>query len=149
MQREAAERFVDVLRPDGESREVRVLDGQIFVCRGCCCGNVERGFPAVPLEAFKGQWKGRGIRRRVHLTIAGCLGPCAVANVVLLVLYGRTVWLHSIDAPVQVTAIFDYVERTLDAGTFIPLDEFLAPFEFTRYAFEPAAASCAYSTSFS
>jgi cobaltochelatase CobN len=87
----------------------------------------------VPLEAFKRQWKARGIRRRVHLTIAGCLGPCAVANVVLLVLYGRSVWLHSIDSPRQVTAIYDYIERTLAAEAYVPLDESLAVYEFNRY----------------
>jgi len=142
------DRFVDVVRADGEEHEVRVLEGHVFVCQGCCCGNVERGIPEVPLESFKSQWKSRGIRRRVHLTIAGCLGPCAVANVVLLVLYGRTVWLHSIDSPDQVTAIYDYVERTLEAEEYLPLDDLLAPYEFTRYTFDPAADTCVVSTSF-
>lgn len=141
------DRFADVLWRDGEWREVRVLEGQIFVCQGCCCGNVERGIPEVPLQAFKGEWKARGIRRRVHLSISGCLGPCAVANVILLVLYDRTTWLHSIDTAEQVTAIFDHVERSLNAGEALPLDEFLAPFEFQRYSFEPAGEACVSSIS--
>ena len=132
-------RFVDVVCADGEAREVRVLEGHIFVCKGCCRGNVERGNPEVPLEAFKSQWKARGIRRRVHLTIAGCLGPCAVANVVLLVLYGRTVWLHSIDSSQQVSAIYDYLERTMVAEEYLPLDGSLASLEFNRYTFDPSA----------
>lgn len=133
-----AERFVDVVRTDGDVREVRLVEGHVFVCKGCCCGNAERAIPDVPLEAFKSQWKTRGIRHRVHLTISGCLGPCAVANVVLLLLYGRTVWLHSIDSPERVTEIYDYVERTLAAEEHLPLDESLAPYEFDRYHFEPA-----------
>ena len=141
MEDSAPDRFVDVVRADGDIGEVRVFEGHVFVCKGCCCGNVERGIPEVPLEAFKSQWKERGIRRRVHLTIAGCLGPCAVANVVLLVLYGRTVWLHSIDSPDQVTAIYDYVERTLSAEACLPLDGSLAPYEFNRYTSEPSAWS--------
>ncbi len=139
MEGSAPDRFVDVVRADGEIGEVRVLEGHVFVCKGCCCGNVERGIPEVPLEAFKSQWKARGIRRRVHLTIAGCLGPCAVANVVLLVLYGRTVWLHSIDWPHQVTAIYDYVERTLTAEEYLPLDGSLALYEFNRYTSDASA----------
>ena len=147
MEHSAPDRFVDVVRFDGEPREVRVLEGHIFVCQGCCCGNVERGIPEVPLEAFKSQWKARGIRRRVHLTIAGCLGPCAVANVVLLVLYGRTVWFHSIDSAQQVTAIYDYVERMLTVKDYLPPDGALAPYEFNRYTFDTAADRCGYSTS--
>jgi cobaltochelatase CobN len=142
----ASEGWVNVLRRDGEPREVRLLEGQIFVCRGCCCGNVERGIPEVPLEAFKNEWKARGIRQRVHLTITACLGPCAVANVVLLIVHGRAVWLHSIDTLDQVLAIFDYVEKSLAAGKFLPLDERLAPVEFTRYRFGTAGEECAYST---
>ena len=133
------DRLIDVTRADGEVGEVRVLDGQVFVCKACCCGNGERGFPEVPLEEFKSQWKARGIRRRVHLTISGCLGPCAVANVVLLILYGRVVWLHSIDSPQQVTAIYDHVERSLATGECLPLDESLAACEFDRFSFEPLA----------
>ena len=139
----ARERLADVVRLDGESREIRVLEGHLFVCQGCCCGNVERGFPEIPLEAFKSQWKSRGIRRRVHLTISGCLGPCAVANVIMLVMYGRTVWLHSIDSPRQVSQIYDYVERMLAAEEFLPVEGALAPCEFNRYTTDACAAPSA------
>ena len=78
-----ADRFANVILPDGETREVRVVEGHLFVCEGCCCGNADKGVPEVPRAAFKKEWKERGIRRRVHLSISGCLGPCAVANVVI------------------------------------------------------------------
>src|SRR5687767_13022235 len=76
--------FAEVVRCDGEQKTVRVVEGHLLVCKGCCCGNPERGTPAVPLDRFKREWKERGIRTRVHLSISACLGPCAVANVVLL-----------------------------------------------------------------
>jgi len=128
----APERFTEVVRADGTEKEVRVLEGHIFVCKGCCCGNVDRNFPEVPLEEFKSQWKARGIRRRVHLTISGCLGPCPLANVVLLILYGQSVWLHSVDSAAQVTAVYDYVERVLAAGAYLPLNGRLSDHEFNR-----------------
>jgi len=28
----------------------RLVVGQITICRGCCCGNVERGLPEAPVE---------------------------------------------------------------------------------------------------
>src|SRR6266511_1932634 len=77
-------RFVFVKRTDEEVKKTRVLEGQLLVCQGCCCGKTERGMPALPLDDFKQQWKERGIRLRVHLTITGCLGPCPLANVVLI-----------------------------------------------------------------
>lgn len=42
------------------------------------------GVPSLPLDEFKAQWKDRGIRRRFHLTVSGCLGPCTLANVVMI-----------------------------------------------------------------
>ena len=95
-----------ITRADGVSKEIRVQDGHLFVCHGCCCGNTDKGFPPLPLDEFKRQWKERGIRRRFHLTISGCLGPCPLANVVLIVFRGRSVWLHSINRPADVDLIY-------------------------------------------
>ena len=44
---------------------------------GCCCGRTERGYAAVPVDTFKGEWLRRKLRKVVHLTKAGCPGPCA------------------------------------------------------------------------
>ena len=90
----------------------------------------------MPLDAFKTQWKKRGIRRRVHLSISACLGPCAVANVVLLSIFGRSQWFHSIDSDEQVSAIYDYVELLLAQQRFLPPTGELARFAFQRYASE-------------
>ena len=102
-----------VTRADGVTKEIRLQDGHLFVCQGCCCGRADKGFPALPLDEFKRQWKERGIRRRVHLTISGCLGPCPLANVVLILFRGETVWLHPINHPEDVKLIYGYIERML------------------------------------
>src|SRR5678815_5252178 len=102
--------FTDVTRCDGEQKTVRVVEGHLLVCKGCCCGNTERGKPAVPLDSFKSEWKERGIRTRVHLSISACLGPCAVANVALLMFHGSSVWFHSINADADVTEVYNYIE---------------------------------------
>jgi len=44
---------------------------------GLLLRRADKGFPALPLEEYKRQWKERGIRRRFHLTISGCLGLSA------------------------------------------------------------------------
>ena len=133
--------LIDIPTPGGEIKEIRHQEGHILVCQGCCCGNTEKGFPAVPLQAWKSEWKARGIRKRVHLTIAGCLGPCPLANVALVIFRGACVWLQAIDSQGQVKQIYDYLESMMSAGRYIPLPDNLEKFHFSRYDFDTKAAS--------
>lgn len=123
----------EVTREDGQVKQIRIQDGHLFVCNGCCCGRTEKGFPALALEEFKRQWKRRGIRRRFHLTVSGCLGPCPLANVVMLQFHGRSVWFHSINHAEDAAMIYDYVEGMLLAGSFVEPPEGLAARVFERY----------------
>jgi cobaltochelatase CobN len=132
-------RFVFVRRADQEVKKTRVLEGQLLVCQGCCCGRTERGMPALPLDDFKRQWKERGVKLRVHLTVTGCLGPCPLANVVLILFAGESVWLHSINTPEHVTAIYDYLETMLAEEQYRPPDGILADCHFNRFVFDAAA----------
>jgi cobaltochelatase CobN len=133
-----------VTRADGVAKEIRVQDGHLFVCQGCCCGRTEKGFPALPLEEFKRQWKERGIRRRFHLTISGCLGPCPLANVILIIFRGHSVWLHSINSPEDVSLIYGYVERMLLEESYLDPPPGLAERRFDRYLVDAAGrAQCA------
>lgn len=132
--------LLQVTREDGIAKEIRIQDGHLFVCQGCCCGHIEKGFPALPLEEFKRQWKERGIRRRFHLTISGCLGPCPLANVVLILFRGRSVWLHSINHPEDVDLIYGYVERMLIEESYVDPPSGLAERQFDRYLAEMAGA---------
>jgi hypothetical protein len=71
----------------------RLVVGQVTVCRGCCCGDTERGRPEVPVEWLKNEWRKRGLLKRVQLTISGCVGPCDVPNVVVITRSSGTEWL--------------------------------------------------------
>lgn len=132
--------LINVTTATGQQQEIRHQEGHILVCEGCCCGNTEKGFPAVPKQAWKSEWKARGIRKRVHLTIAGCLGPCPLGNVVLVIFRGACVWLQAIDSPRQVRRVYDYVEAMMAAGGYLPPPAKLKPHHFTRYDFD--AKSC-------
>ena len=133
-----------ITRADGVSKEIRVHDGHLFVCQGCCCGRTEKGFPALPLDEFKTQWKARGIRRRFHLTISGCLGPCPLANVVLILFRGRSLWLHSINSPDDVNSIYDWVECMLRAESYLDPPAGLSERHFERYIEDSARHACAW-----
>lgn len=132
-----------VVRADGAAKEIRVHDGHLFVCQGCCCGRTDKGFPALPLDEFKSQWKERGIRTRIHLTISGCLGPCPLANVVLIQFHGESVWLHSINSPDDVTLIYNYVENMLAGECYLDPPPELSGRHFQRYTSDTACPSAA------
>jgi cobaltochelatase CobN len=132
--------FTYVLGEDGELKKARVVQGQLFVCKGCCCGNVEGGKPVVPLTRFKHEWKTRGLRTRVHLTVSGCLGPCVALNVVLFVYDGQTVWFHSVNSESDVVQIYDYIETVLAQSHFELPTGPLAEKVFRRYLSDAACS---------
>ena len=80
-----------VNRPDGRRIRVTRTLGQLFVCAdACCCGRLQDGHLPVPRELYQQEWERRRLRNRVHLTIGGCLGPRALANVALVLRISAT-----------------------------------------------------------
>jgi nitrile hydratase accessory protein len=127
-----------VVRPDGRLVNVARPRGQLFVCAtGCCCGRTDDGFAAVPTDLYHDEWERRRLRNLVHLTIGGCLGPCALANVVLLLFDGQALWFHSINSEALVSALYDHVEAMLETDGCQPLPPALAACAFTASAWQP------------
>jgi nitrile hydratase accessory protein len=127
-----------VVRRDGRRVNVARFRGQLFVCAtGCCCGRTEDGFAPVPTEAFHREWERRRLRNVIHLTIGGSLGPCALANVALLLFDGQAQWFHSIDSDELAVALYDHVEAMLEADACLLPPAVLAPHHFTASAWQP------------
>jgi cobaltochelatase CobN len=135
-----------VWRADGEPINVFRRPGQLFVCAtGCCCGHTERGHAPVPVELYHSEWARRRIRHKVHLSIGGCLGPCALSNVVLLLFAGHEIWFHSVTGDEQVIAMYDYVEAMVRADRYLPPPPALAPQVFDVFDWPAREAdACAY-----
>ena len=132
-----------VVRPDGRPVNVARSRGHLFVCAsGCCCGRSEDGFAPVPAEAFHLEWERRRLRNVVHLTIGGCLGPCALANVALLLFDGQAQWFHSVNSEARALDIYDHVEAMLDADGCLPPPPALEPYHFTASAWQPRPDGC-------
>jgi nitrile hydratase accessory protein len=126
-----------VVRRDGRRVNVARFRGQLFVCAtGCCCGRTEDGFAAVPAETFHREWERRRLRNIVHLTIGGCLGPCALANVALLLFDGQAQWFHSVDTDALAIALYDHIEAMLEADRCLPPPPALAAYQFTASAWQ-------------
>jgi len=107
--------------PDCPLKTKRLVVGQITICRGCCCGNVERGLPEVPVEWLKTEWRKRGLLKRVQLTISGCVGPCDVPNVVVITSASGTEWLGNVVELGQYRSLMEWAVRCKDAGEMLPL----------------------------
>ena len=94
---------------DGKAVNVARARGQLFVCAdACCCGRTDMTNAPVPTDLYHEEWTRRRLRNFVHLTIGGCLGPCALANVAMLLFDGRSAWFHSMNDEKAVSALFDY-----------------------------------------
>jgi len=123
-----------VVRTDGRAVEVLQRRAHLSYCfNGCCCGRTDRGYPAVPADAFKDEWLRRKLRKIVHLTKAGCLGPCALANVASLTFDRQSVWFHSVNTSEQVVLIFDYIDLMIGADRFLPPPSGLVAYAFNFY----------------
>lgn len=126
-----------VTRRDGRPVNVARSRGQLFVCHNnCCCGRVEDGIPAVPVDLYHDEWMRRRLRNVVHLTVGGCLGPCALANVVLLIWEGQALWFQGMNEEPLVLALYDYIEQMLDVDRYLPPPEPLALLQFTASAWQ-------------
>ena len=124
-----------VLKSDGKLVNVVPKRGQLFVCAtGCCCGHTDRNFAPVFRELYHSEWERRKLRNKVHLNNAGCLGPCPLANVVLLMFDARAIWFHSINTEGHVLAIYDYIEAMLAADSYLPPPTKLAGQTFNGFA---------------
>ena len=122
---------------DGKLVNVARNLGQLFLCsNGCCCGDTRFGAAPSRSELYHAEWERRRLRNRVHLNQAGCLGPCPLANVTMLLLDGHSTFFHSMNAEWQVLALFDYIEEQVAAGRYLPPPPALAGYAFNAFSWE-------------
>ena len=53
------------------------MAARLSVCKGCCCGRVDRGNNPVPYDALKAVWKSKGLDEHVKLSCLGALAHAA------------------------------------------------------------------------
>ena len=105
----------------------------LLLCKGCCCGKAESGKPAVPVDRIKAAWKAEKLNRGVQLTISGCLGPCDLPNVAVLVTPEGTRWYGLLDGDAHYDALIDWARATVAAGRALPPPEILDGHRFERF----------------
>jgi len=113
----------------------------LLLCKGCCCGKTERGLPAVPVERIKAVWKAEKLNKGVQLTISGCLGPCDVPNVAVVVTAEGSRWYGLLDGDGHYDALIDWARSCAAAGVALPVPEALARHRFERFDDQPPPTS--------
>lgn len=86
----------------------------------------------MPADWLKEEWRKRGLLKRVQLSVSGCVGPCDVANVVVLNSEAGSQWLGGITEFNQYRALVDWAARSMDAGHLLEL-----PKEFREHRIQP------------
>jgi hypothetical protein len=62
-----------VMLDDGRVVDIVQRRGHLSYCfNSCCCGRVDRGYPAVPVDAYKSEW----IAADRFLDAPASLAPC-------------------------------------------------------------------------
>ncbi|CAI8155032.1 MAG: Uncharacterised protein [Methanobacteriota archaeon] len=111
---------------------VDMMSASVIVCKGCCCGKIEKGHNEVPVDALKSAWEKSGLEEHVKLTISGCLGPCSMHNVSLLKTKNGNIWLGELNSYEHYDALVEWGSNVAEYGIDAELPEILVPLQFER-----------------
>jgi cobaltochelatase CobN len=122
-----------LIEPVTHLRSKRQVVGNVTICSGCCCGNVQRHKPEVPVDWLKEEWKMRGLRRTLQLTISRCLGPCDLANVVRISGHEFDMWLGQLSTLAQYEHLLAWAALSASAARIVSLPCELTPLQFDAF----------------
>src|SRR5262245_11294097 len=106
---------------------------QIVLCQGCCCGQTERGLPAVPLDWLKPLWKAEKLNKVVQLTVSGCLGPCDLPNVCCIATPQEQTWYGRLTTREDYAVLLEWARRCQAQGELLPVPSELDHLRFERW----------------
>jgi cobaltochelatase CobN len=106
---------------------------QVLLCKGCCCGKTERGLPEVPVDRIKAAWKADKLNKVVQLTISGCLGPCELPNVAVIMDARGATWYGRLEGDALYDALIAWARDCAAEGTPLPPPESLEAHRFERF----------------
>ena len=108
--------------------------GQVAFCTGCCCGRTDRGFSPVPVGRLKAVWKAEKLNRTIQLTISGCLGPCDMANVGMILTPQGVEWFGNLEQDVYFDAVIAWARACHAVHRLLQWPEVLAAQRFVWFA---------------
>lgn len=87
----------------------------------------------MPSEWLKAEWKKHKLHAFIHLTVSGCLGPCDIANVVLVTTPFEQIWLGGITSQETYEALLSWALHCRSERKLLPLPAECVRFVFERY----------------
>lgn len=114
----------------------RMALAQLVFCQGCCCGRTDRGRPELPAEQLKEIWRTEKLNRTVQLTISGCLGPCDLTNVALVILPEGNIWLGGMAGAAVYESLITWARACHANDCVLPLPDELDILQFERFPTE-------------
>lgn len=108
--------------------------GQVVFCTGCCCGRTDRGFAPVPVARLKAVWRAEKLNRTIQLTISGCLGPCDMANVAMILTPQEVLWFRNLDQETFFDAVIAWARACHAVHRLLQWPEVLASQRFEWFA---------------
>jgi (2Fe-2S) ferredoxin len=123
-------------RKGGMVISARQARGQVILCLGCCCGRTDRGFSEVPVARIKAAWKSGRLNRTIQLTVSGCVGPCDVANVAVVVGPEGTSWFGGLEVH-DYNTVIGWAEECHAAGALLPVPTNLQGHQFEWFLADP------------
>ncbi len=94
----------------------------------------------LPVERLQAVWKSEQLNRTIQLTISGCVGPCDLANVTLVLTPAETIWLGGLVGDEVYEQLIGWARACDSAGRLLPLPQALDAHRFERYAAAIAAS---------
>jgi cobaltochelatase CobN len=91
------------------------------------------------VDRIKAIWKAEKLNRSVQLTISGCLGPCDLPNVVVLVTAQGTQWFGRIETDAAYDALIDWARTCHELGSIVPLPLMFENMRIERFGQETPA----------
>lgn len=114
---------------------------QLLFCSGCCCGRTDRGKPELPIERLKEAWAMERLNRTVQLTISGCLGPCDLTNVTLLLTQTEQVWLGNLAGDECYDQLLAWARACQQQERLLDLPDYFAAHRVERWSDQPRTAN--------
>ena len=106
------------------------MSARVVVCSGCCCGSIDKGHSEVPVDYLKKSWEENDLGSRVQLMISGCLGPCKMHNVSVMVTESDMFWLGDLGEVEHYESIVEWGKEAARDGQSGNLPEILANMRF-------------------
>jgi len=91
------------------------------------------------VERIKAAWKSGRLNRTIQLTISGCVGPCDVANVAVVVDSTGTAWYGGLETH-HYDTLLRWAEACHAASTLLEVPAELQPHRFDWFVSEPQDA---------